>query len=1089
MRTFKNWLSLISVCFLLCSSIMILIPGRVLAEEGITRELSPYETIVTDENGNQLVRAIYPLTPPKIKIAVAEVPNKHIEGATNTLSNVPAFDWSYGCSATSAAMLFGYYDCIGYSSIYTGPANGGVCPQDNSVWGTGESPLSATHQGIDGRPNKGHVDDYWVDVYSTEPDPYITGDWDEHTPLDCAGDYMGTNQYKYENTDGGTSFYYNPNGDPLYDYTGCEPADRDGCHGMRLFAEFLGYTVVTNYHQLIQGTQGTESNKGFTFANYQAEIDAGRPVLIHVVGHTMIGWGYDTAENKILLHDTWDHNDHDMVWGGAYPYGASSLQHRAVTVLQLSPILTMEPIVELQDGYYGTAPVFSNFGFSDANGLDDGWYQIDTLSSDNWTALFTDAPDTVWDDDGWSIPTDNFTALDQGPHTIYFMVSNDVGEVEGESGEWGWQFFKDITPPTKVSGLTSTSHTLGVWSNNSAITANWTAADDTLSGIAGYSVLWDTDNTTVPSPIKNTDNVTTITSQALPTLPDSTDNYTFHIRAVDRAGNWGEAVHLGPFRIDTTIPTGPSGLTTSHPVSTFSRWSDNHTVTANWTAGGDGHSGLKGYSFVWDTTANTQPDSVIDTVNPSAVSDNLADGTHHYFHVRAVDNAGNAGTVLHRGPFFIAVYSPKLTGGSVSPTTGYPDTKFTFSVTYTHTDNQSFDYVAISIDGDAPVNMVPDGSTDYDTGVAFSIDITSLTTGNHVFAFSGSDNTSNAAFCEIDQYPGPAVTQKPAPPPSGGGGGGGGGAPGGPGVTAITPYTNADGKFNLAAAVKSQDENVKLAIAQGVLARTKDDTPLKSIKVVPIDNPATTLPEGYEFIGLVYELTPEGATFTPSITMTLFYDKETLPEKTDENTIKILVYNRAASKWELLESVVNKTDSSVSTDLGHFSVYTLAGKKAVPPTTKPAPVLSPARFSLSELAVKPVEVKPRETVTISAKVSNSGETKGNYGVTLKINGAVEVIKTVSLAAGENTIIDFTVNISEPGKYEVDVNGASATFTVQRIEQPTPTNFNLGGPPPDKHGFNWVVLWIILGTVVLVAAVITTILVVRSKHRTPSQRTE
>jgi hypothetical protein len=45
-----------------------------------------------------------------IAAAAASVPDVHIQGVTNVLSDVPAFDWSYGCSATSAAMLFGYYD-------------------------------------------------------------------------------------------------------------------------------------------------------------------------------------------------------------------------------------------------------------------------------------------------------------------------------------------------------------------------------------------------------------------------------------------------------------------------------------------------------------------------------------------------------------------------------------------------------------------------------------------------------------------------------------------------------------------------------------------------------------------------------------------------------------------------------------------------------------------------------------------------------------------------------------------------------------------------------------------------------------------
>jgi hypothetical protein len=36
-----------------------------------------------------------------------------------TLGNVPTSRWTVGCSATSAGMMFGYYDRTGYSNIRT----------------------------------------------------------------------------------------------------------------------------------------------------------------------------------------------------------------------------------------------------------------------------------------------------------------------------------------------------------------------------------------------------------------------------------------------------------------------------------------------------------------------------------------------------------------------------------------------------------------------------------------------------------------------------------------------------------------------------------------------------------------------------------------------------------------------------------------------------------------------------------------------------------------------------------------------------------------------------------------------------------
>jgi len=315
--------------------VTLITPATVLADI----ENHPYlvRTFV-DEEGREIDEIIVPGLPPKERISEAIASDIEIRQADATLSDVPAFDWCYGCSATSAAMMFGYYDRTGYSNMYAGPANGGVCPLTNSVWGSGECPLSATHEGYDGLAVKGHVDDYWVSSGSST-DPYY-GNWAEHTYADCTADFMGTNQnYSWNNIDGGTTFYFYGNGSPLYDYSECEPANRDGCHGIRLFVESRGYNVshdgsnYQNYNQYIYGYDG--NTIGFTFDQFKAEIDAGRLVLIQVEGHTMLGYGYDNLDT-IHIHDTWDHNDHSMTWGGNY--SLSSMQHYGVTVIQLQSL-------------------------------------------------------------------------------------------------------------------------------------------------------------------------------------------------------------------------------------------------------------------------------------------------------------------------------------------------------------------------------------------------------------------------------------------------------------------------------------------------------------------------------------------------------------------------------------------------------------------------------------------------------------------------------------------------------------------------------------------------------------------------------
>jgi len=298
--------------------------------------------------------------------------------------------------------------------MYTGPANWGFMPMDNSSWGTvvinGETrdqcPLSATRNTVDGRTTRGHVDDYWVQYGSTANDPYIVNGWTQHTYSDCTGDFMGTNQSALGSSDGSTTFTYYVDGSPIYNYTGGEPGYIDGCHGFRDFYESRGYTVMQNYSQYIYGWQG--NILGFTFDQFKQEIDNGRPVLIHVEGHTMLGYGYDDAGSLVYIHDTWDYSSHTMVWGGAY----SGMAHYGVTVVQLAP---------------STVGIIANFSASSTAPLINTTVNLTDLSYGNPTSwTWTITPGTFIYTGGTSASSQNpmvqFTA--GGPYTVSLTVSN-----------------------------------------------------------------------------------------------------------------------------------------------------------------------------------------------------------------------------------------------------------------------------------------------------------------------------------------------------------------------------------------------------------------------------------------------------------------------------------------------------------------------------------------------------------------------------------------------------------------------------------------------------------------------------------------
>lgn len=254
--------------------------------------------------------------------------------------NVPAYKWVYGCSAVSAAMIAAYYDINGYPNIYTGPTNNGVMPMDDSIWGTWKdgsgtqyvlNPLVASKNGLDDRTIRGSIDDYWVKYKSTLPDPFITGGWTEHSYGDAVGDYMHTSQSSFHLSDGSTRFK------GAFFPISCDAINllspEDGTVGLRNFYTDRGYAVTNCYAQYTNNIQGG----GFTFEQYKAEIDAGRPVLIYLwsssIGHSIVGVGYDDSDQTVYLHDTWDYAVHEMKWGGSY----SGMGLNMVSIVNMDP--------------------------------------------------------------------------------------------------------------------------------------------------------------------------------------------------------------------------------------------------------------------------------------------------------------------------------------------------------------------------------------------------------------------------------------------------------------------------------------------------------------------------------------------------------------------------------------------------------------------------------------------------------------------------------------------------------------------------------------------------------------------------------
>ena len=108
-------------------------------------------------------------------------------------------------------------------------------------------------------------------------------------------------------------------------------------------------------------------------------------------------------------------------------------------------------------------------------------------------------------------------------------------------------------------------------------------------------------------------------------------------------------------------------------------------MTTQWSPATDNLSGIGGYSYSWSHGVSTVPDDSLDTTDTSVVDYPLADSNDWYFHVRAIDAAGNAAAgAAHLGPFKIDTLAP--VSQLSSPSTA---TNATFALTWSGSDNVS----------------------------------------------------------------------------------------------------------------------------------------------------------------------------------------------------------------------------------------------------------------------------------------------------------------------------------------------------------------------------------------------------------------
>ena len=239
------------------------------------------------------------------------------------LANTCDYSLWYGCSPTAVGMKMGHYDRNGYAGLtYANLVPGGLAEQ--TTYGAGPYLANSVIA------SSGHIADFYKAGFGGSGD-------DNPAPwhsFDCLADYMGTSQDACGNANAVTTFYFWTNGERFTETDALTYGvwSQDGMYGVGEYLDYAGYDASVLYTQHIAGAGAP---LGFGFDQYTAEIDAGRPVMIQMEGHSMYGYGYyrdQAGAPWINFYDTWNLGGGSMPWGGAY----QGLPQWGVTVLEVA---------------------------------------------------------------------------------------------------------------------------------------------------------------------------------------------------------------------------------------------------------------------------------------------------------------------------------------------------------------------------------------------------------------------------------------------------------------------------------------------------------------------------------------------------------------------------------------------------------------------------------------------------------------------------------------------------------------------------------------------------------------------------------
>jgi hypothetical protein len=153
------------------------------------------------------------------------------------------------------------------------------------------------------------------------------------------------------------------------------------------------------------------------------------------------------------------------------------------------------------------------------------------------------------------------------------------------------------------------------------------------------------------------------------------------------------------------------------------------------------------------------------------------------------------------------------------------------------------------------------------------------------------------------------------------------------GLTGGPVQVNIEGIILAPTLLVSPETRATIGIKNLTRMRDASGLPLKFISLARASSSPTAPQNSIVLIAL--ELGPNGATFDPSLTLTIGYDAVSLPAGTPEE--KLFIARWDGSKWVPLETTVDAAANTASAQVSHFTLFGVIAPLPPPAVSAPAP--------------------------------------------------------------------------------------------------------------------------------------------------------